>query len=161
MGLDQWLHAREYISGTNHRRTPEGDFISEENPKYIDVVVGAGLTTDDVDTDYPSATVEIKVAQWRKAWQIHTWFVNEIQDGEDNCKDYYVSRDKLIDLRNLCQQVLDNPESADELLPDPYASVGDDPEWYTYQMTHTITQLDKVLNNTKFDGWDFQYSSSW
>jgi hypothetical protein len=159
MGLDQWLHVREYISGTNHRRTPEGDYISEENPKYIDVVVGAGLTADDVDTEYPSATVEIKVAQWRKAWGIHNWFVLNVQDGEDNCKDYHVSRDTLIDLRNLCQQVLDNPESADELLPDPYG--GDDEEWYTYQMTHTITQLDKVLNNPKFDGWDFQYSSSW
>jgi hypothetical protein len=159
MGLDMYLHAREYLAGKNHRRTPEGDYISEDNPIFSQVLDAVNLSAEEVADDFPALTVEVKVAQWRKAWQVHNWFVANVQDGEDNCKEYYVSRDTLIDLRNLCQQVLDNPESAEELLPDPYA--GDDVEWYTYQMNHTITQLDRVLNNTKFDGWDFQYSSSW
>lgn len=159
MGLDQYLYAREYVSGKNHRRTDEGDYVSEDNPKFVAVLEAFDLSADEVADDFPSFYLEVKVAQWRKAWQIHHWFVNEVQGGEDDCKDYHVSRDQLIELRNLCQQVLDNPETADELLPDPYPS-GDE-EWNTYQLNHTITQLDKILNNSKFDSWDFEYTSSW
>lgn len=161
MGLDQYLYAREYISGKNHKRTDEGDYISEDNPAFVSVLEAVNLTGEEVADDFPALTVEVKVAQWRKAWQIHNWFVREIQDGDDNCKDYYVSREQLIDLRNLCQQVLDNPESAEDLLPDPYPSADGDDEWSKYQLNHTISQLDKLLNNSKFDGWDLQYSSSW
>jgi hypothetical protein len=160
MGLDQYLYAREYISGKNHRRTDSGDYISEENPMFSQVLDAVNLSAEEVADDFPAVTVEVKVAQWRKAWAIHKWFVREIQSGEDDCKDYYVGRDTLIELRNLCQQALDNPEDATSLLPDEYFGDGDT-EWHTYQLTHTITQLDKVLNNSKFDGWDFQYSSSW
>ena len=160
MGLDQYLYAREYLSGTDHKRTASGDYISEENPTFNAVIEAVGLTREETEEDFPSLYVEVKVAQWRKAWAIHTWFVNEVQAGEDDCKDYYVSRGKLIDLRDLCQQVLDNPETMEELLPDPHFGTSDE-EWNTYQLTHTIKQLDRVLNNSKFDGWDFEYTSSW
>lgn len=159
MGLDQYLYARQCVSGTNHKRV-NGEYVTEDVPAYGAVLEAVGLDKNEVADEFPALTVEVKVAQWRKAWAIHRWLVNEIQDGKDDCRDYYASRDTLIDLRNLCQQALDNPEDANMLLPDEYFGDGDT-EWHTYQLTHTITQLDKVLNNSKFDGWDFQYSSSW
>jgi hypothetical protein len=46
------------------------------------------------------------VAYWRKANQIHNWFVENVQDGNDDCKDYYVSRKQLEELRDTCKAVL-------------------------------------------------------
>lgn len=43
---------------------------------------------------------------WRKANQIHQWFVDNVQDGEDDCGTYDVSLEKLKELKALCNKVL-------------------------------------------------------
>lgn len=48
-----------------------------------------------------------EVAHWNKANQIHTWFANHIQDGEDNRKYYEVTKGKLRELLEVCKAVLD------------------------------------------------------
>ncbi len=47
-----------------------------------------------------------EVAYWRKANQIHNWFVENIQDGNDDCGYYEVSRQKLQELLADCCDVL-------------------------------------------------------
>jgi hypothetical protein len=39
-----------------------------------------------------------EVMYWRKANQIHKWFVDNVQDGVDDCKEYWVSEEKLQEL---------------------------------------------------------------
>lgn len=46
-----------------------------------------------------------EVCYWRKANQIHNWFVQNVQDGEDNCQDYYVSIEQLQELLDTCKKV--------------------------------------------------------
>ena len=50
-----------------------------------------------------------EVAYWRKANAIHAWFERKFaDDGElENCRDYYVNKEDLIELRNTCQTILD------------------------------------------------------
>lgn len=51
-----------------------------------------------------------EVAYWRKANAIHGWFERKFADddgGLENCRDYYVSKEDLIELRNTCQTILD------------------------------------------------------
>ena len=43
---------------------------------------------------------------WRKANQVHAWFVKNVQNGVDNCGQYPVPRQKLEELSELCQRVL-------------------------------------------------------
>jgi len=43
---------------------------------------------------------------WRKAKAIHQWFVDNVQDGDDNCHEYYVSTDQLKNLLTLVNTVL-------------------------------------------------------
>ena len=43
----------------------------------------------------------VKVAYWRKANAIHGWFVDNIQDGVDDQNEYYVSKEKLEELKKL------------------------------------------------------------
>lgn len=50
--------------------------------------------------------VETEVGYWRKANAIHKWFVDNVQNGEDDCKQYYVSEDDLDALELDCRKVL-------------------------------------------------------
>lgn len=47
-----------------------------------------------------------EVGYWRKANAIHNWFVENVQDGEDDCKEYYVSKEQLEELLGLVNKVL-------------------------------------------------------
>jgi len=44
---------------------------------------------------------------WRKANHIHGWFVDNVQDGQDDCKQYYVDLDAISQLRVVCEKVID------------------------------------------------------
>ena len=46
-----------------------------------------------------------EIAYWRKANQIHNWFVNNVQNKNDDCRTYNVSEQKLTDLLNTCKLV--------------------------------------------------------
>lgn len=43
---------------------------------------------------------------WRKANAIHSWFVQNVQYGEDDCKIYSVTPRQLVELRDLCKKVI-------------------------------------------------------
>lgn len=54
-----------------------------------------------------------EVAYWRKANEIHAWFERKFQEdgqcderGIENCKQYYVSKEDLEELRDTCEKVL-------------------------------------------------------
>jgi hypothetical protein len=155
MGLDMFLTARTSISNWTHSKPEQHDL-------YQNVVSGLALGADDLDGDFPIIRVEVPVAYWRKAHQIHDWFVENNQDGVDNCGEYYVSRVSLEALHLLCNQVLEKPELAPEILPLGYSPAVDNyDEWYFDQITNTRDMLRKVLDNFKFNEYDLFYSSSW
>ncbi len=45
---------------------------------------------------------------WRKANHIHKWFVDNVQDNNDDCGYYTVSKSKLIELRDTCNKILNS-----------------------------------------------------
>ena len=47
-----------------------------------------------------------KVGYWRKANQIHNWFVENVQKGIDDCGYYRVSCKQLENLKATCERVL-------------------------------------------------------
>jgi len=48
------------------------------------------------------------LAYWRKANAIHHWFVENIQNGIDDCKPFPVSKEKLEELLHICEKVVAN-----------------------------------------------------
>ena len=46
------------------------------------------------------------VGYWRKANHIHKWFVDNVQEGNDDCHEYYVPIEKLHELRDTCFDIL-------------------------------------------------------
>lgn len=49
-----------------------------------------------------------EIGYWRKANAIHHWFVQNVQDGNDDCEYHEVTKDHLKTLRNLCITIFDN-----------------------------------------------------
>lgn len=63
--------------------------------------------TWDTEHKYGHAAVYEQVGYWRKANAIHNWFVNHVQDGEDDCCYHQeVTRGVLEDLLRTCEKVI-------------------------------------------------------
>ncbi len=95
MGLDMYLNRKTYVKHWDHKGDDNFKITvfknSEEfkgiNPKRI-------------------SYIEEEVIYWRKANQIHNWFTKNVQNGNDDCGDYYVSLEQLKTLRDICENVL-------------------------------------------------------
>jgi len=152
MGLDQYLHAEKYISNYSEK---------ELLGKALELVNAEAFVNDYI----PSVSVSVKVGYWRKANQVHRWFVENVQGGEDNCGRYYVSREQLRELLDTCKHVRGSkhPDVANDLLPVGhgffFGSTEVD-EWYWEQLDSTIELLGRLLASVPED-FDFYYSSSW
>lgn len=151
MGLDMYLSAKKFAS--------EKYFNPELYSKVLDAVGADVLPRKEI----PTVEVEVGVAYWRKANAIHQWFVDNCQDGNDDCRPAYVSREKLQELLDLAKQVKADPSLASELLPTQggffFGSTEYD-EYYMQDIDETINQLEQVLTTTASD-WNFEYQSSW
>lgn len=83
----------------------------EELPsqKYIDFYskhYNKKYSTWDTEKQYGWDRIMEQVGYWRKANQIHNWFVDNIQDGVDDC-DYHreVTEEDLKELLALCEKI--------------------------------------------------------
>lgn len=106
---------------------------------------------------------EEEVGYWRKANAIHQWFVDNVQNGIDECQETLVERDKLIELLKICQEVKEHPERASELLPTQsgfFFGGTEYDEWYFNDIDDTIKILKKVLND-KDKNVEIFYQASW
>ena len=101
MGLDQYLEARQYFSGYDFK-----DDTSKRNQKVLKELEAIFPELDSVRQSDDSMEVKCQVGRWRKANQIHKWFVDNRQGGDDEQRSVGVSRESLVDLRKTCQAVL-------------------------------------------------------
>jgi hypothetical protein len=69
------------------------------------------------DTDTSGTAVSVKFGYWRKVYAIHNWFVRNVQNGEDNCQEFWVSPEDLQKLLDTVNDVLADMSKAPELLP--------------------------------------------
>lgn len=148
MGLDMYLKAKRYVS------------------EYTDKELYEKINSFDFgQKDMMINQIECEALYWRKANAIHEWFVNNCQDGVDDCRDAYVSIQKLKTLRDLCAEVLNNRDRADELLPSVsgfFFGPTDYDDWYFDAIERTEKGLTKILEDGDLiERWDFYYHSSW
>lgn len=59
------------------------------------------------------SVVEEEVMYWRKANHIHAWFVENVQNGQDDCGTYHVPEEKLHELLVVCKHILEKSELVD------------------------------------------------
>ena len=109
---------------------------------------------------------EFEVAYWRKANQIRQWFVDHIEEfDEDDNGDYYeVTKELLEDLIVDCKYVLDNHDEADEVMPSSsgfFFGSTDYDEWYFETLENTIEMCERVIKETDWDNEIVVYTESW
>jgi hypothetical protein len=164
MGLDMYLTKKTYIGAKYEHRGVNGN---------IDITINGSPVN--INLNRVSSTSE-EVGYWRKANQIHRWFVENVQDGEDDCGEYTVSRQdfhNLLETVNLVLNAKGTPEEssviADNLPPTDgffFGSTEID-EWYWEDLEKTKQTVSDVLaemdeDSKNPDMWaDYYYSSSW
>jgi hypothetical protein len=108
--------------------------------------------------------VSVEAAYWRKANAVHKWFVDNVQNGVDDCGYYDISRAQLIELRDTCQRVLDFRHLAAGQLPPAggfFFGGTDIDEYYFRDVEDTVNMIESVLRDFPEGKWEFQYHSSW
>jgi hypothetical protein len=150
MGLDMYLSKKTYVKYWEHN----GD------NNYEVTVTKAGKPTN-IDPKKVSYIVE-EIGYWRKANQIHNWFVENVQNGIDECQESYVSREQLQSLLDICRIVKIDKDKAPQLLSTQsgfFFGGTEYDEWYYQDIDNTIEILEEALSDENAD--DFAYRASW
>jgi len=144
MGLDMYLTAKRYI--WSHRK---------EDQKIK--VVGANIPKG-----FELKEISVRAAYWRKENAIHKWFVENVQENEDDCKEYFVEVSKLKELLALVTAALKNKDSGELPTQEGFFFGGTDyDEWYWEGLKGTKEILTKILKEFNEKDWEFYYRSSW
>jgi len=106
MGLDMYLTRKTYVKNWDH--------YPDDKKFSFSILQGKNPYTK-IDTS-KICYIEEEVGYWRKANSIHKWFVDNVQDGEDDCGTYYVNQDKLQKLLDVVNTVLDASELDDGII---------------------------------------------
>ena len=164
MGLDMYLTKKTFIGANYEHRGVSGkiDLTIKDSPVNINFNRVSYISEN--------------VGYWRKANQIHNWFVYNVQNGEDDCREYMVSRqdfENLLEIINLILNAKGTPEESsvikEHLSPTEgffFGSTQID-EWYWEDLETTkqivsdvLVEMDEDAKNP--DSWvDYYYTSSW
>lgn len=138
--------------------------------------------------DYKWISFFKEVAYWRKVNCVHNWFVENVQNGRDECGYYSVSKEKIEELLDIVKTVYESlngkaliektsknghkvkvfkdidTEKARELLPTTEGFFFGDTkynEYYFENLKDTIAILTEILIDFNFENNYLVYHSSW
>jgi len=154
MGLDMYLYKKTFLW--------TGEYIREEKRDEV-IVTQGGKPHPTIDPKKIKKIVQL-VGYWRKANHIHKWFVDNVQNGQDDCRQYDVDYDQLRDLLNLCEEVLKDHSKAEQLLPTTsgfFFGGTEYNEYYFEQVQNTYDILMSIVSAPEADTDDYAYQSSW
>ena len=180
MGLDMYLNRSTYVQNWKHMKPEE---------RHSVIVKFNGKDHPYIDLD-KITYIEEEVVYWRKANAIHKWFVDNVQDGTDDCRRAYVDIDDLKKLYYLCIQMQEYyaehgdeglAEYASECLPTEegfffgntdYEDAEEGVNYYMDTINYTVKKLkplldlhDKIIKardkGERIPFPDYEYRSSW
>ena len=145
MGLDMYLKKRIYVGAEYEHNRVTGAIELKQGDKTVEVDVGK-----------VSEIIE-RVGYWRKANQIHKWFVDNVQDGKDECQESHVEYKDLLKLKNICQRVIETKDPT-ELPPQKgfFFGATEVDDNYFLDLKETIEIVDALDPKG-----DYYYRASW
>ena len=148
----------EWVGHALAKSLPEVE-VREKLAPYVSIKYDAW----DEDKEYPHIGVIDEVGYWRKANAIHKWFVDNVQNGVDDCEYHNeVTKEQIEKLVKICEVSLIC--KTPYLLPTQsgfFFGGTEYDEYYWKSLEETITMLTKVLEETDFDKYAIYYCSSW
>ena len=154
MGLDQYLNAHKFVG--------DMPFLPEEQQPVTQRIVEEIRGGEILDPEWRVVKVTLRAITWRKANQIHKWFVDNVQGGIDDCEEYFVKYKHLEDLWALCDHVIETGD-ARGLKPQEgffFGSTEIDKNYWDV-LEATRTELDRLIGNKAITEWSFTYQASW
>lgn len=100
MGLDMYAYKRTYVG---NKYATEDQMVKLVLPKETGSSLRAGI---ELIEEKKISEISEMIAYWRKANAIHSWFVNNVQNGKDDCEEYEFSVFQMQELVDLCKLVL-------------------------------------------------------
>lgn len=158
MGLDMYLYKKTRLP--YHWDTDKSGWVNSE-VSYVDDYGRLHHCTGEVKS------INSEVGYWRKANQIHNWLVENVQDGKDDCEEYYVDPDKLRSLLDICKHILKLKRwkaYAEKNLPTCKGFFFGDTEYdeyYLEDIKNTVEIIEKVFADFDADNDSLYYQSSW
>ncbi len=118
--------------------------------KYTTEVGTEGQSSGSITKDNKN---RVELGYWRKANAVHNWFVENCQDGIDDCNRYFVTKEQIKELLSICEKIKAEPYKT-HLLPTVdgffFGSTDYDDRYY-YDIDLTIQILVRVLIETNFE----------
>jgi hypothetical protein len=156
MGLDMYLTKKTYVKNWDHNKKDEVNEWDVSVKHY-------GKNHNEIKPERV-LYIEEEVMYWRKANAIHNWFVENVQDGNDNCQSYYVSREHIQELVSLCEELIEKKGTGieHEILPTTdglFFGSQEYDEWYYNDILETYKELSCLLKES--NRGEFYYQSSW
>ena len=171
-----YLSKKTYLKNWEHDKENNFSVTARNNGKQIKHINKKRVTN-----------VVEEVGYWRKANHIHAWFVVNCQNGEDDCRNAYVSKEQLEELKQLCKQVKDYLDTCEKVYDEEYKDYyvlkvdkkimeshlptqsgfffggTDYDRWYYESLDSTIDIIDEAFKGKEDFGWgvEFEYNSSW
>lgn len=164
MGLDMYLTKRTYIGAEYEHREVGGKI--ELTAKGVPISINLRRVH----------SITEKIGYWRKANQIHNWFVDNVQNGNDDCGEHSVSREQFQELLADVTAVLNARGTeyeigeVEELLPPQsgfFFGETEITEWYWRDLEYTRELIEGILREMDIDEqspnvWiTYYYQSSW
>ena len=169
MGLDMYLEIRKNEYRSKYSKD-KGSRLKLEYPKDITEFI-PNLTDLRI-----SRQTNYEVGYWRKANQIHNWFMqncarrDEYDNPIDDCRPIEITVDKLEELLDTCKKVLADHSLAGSLLPTAdgffFGSTEYD-DYYFGEIEQTVEIIEPVLKFAKHKleikdyVWEVYYQASW
>ena len=191
MGLDMYMYSAKKVKGLNAKDYERADnAVSSLNvqesfiPKVRESIKGKSKQIfDELDSSvkvrgYYMCWYSIfeDIGYWRKANAIHNFFVQECQNGVDECQLSIVKKTHLKDLLKRCKRamslkdiylndgIIKDGEGIETFLPTTsgfFFGGTEFNEWYFNDVEETIDLITKVLKETDFKTQIIFYRASW
>jgi len=157
MGLDMYLDIKKSFYA------PKWDKDENENVKMGKKIRSLFELPESNNLNY--AELSFEIMYWRKANQIHKWFVDNIQEGKDDCGRYNLEWKDIEKLKSVVDATLNNKKLAEQNLPTSkgfFFGGTDYDECYWEDLENTSKKIEELLKlKDKFKDWSFEYHSSW
>ena len=153
MGLDMWLYKKSYVKNSDYMKPEE---------KYDISIKKNGKDVEHINKDNIAYITE-EIGYWRKFNALHNYIVANHQDGVDDCRDTYLTKNDLEKLLNILLEIQKDHNKADALLPTTpgfFFGGTEYGDYYFNQIDYTVELLSKYTSVDN-SNCEFTYSSSW
>lgn len=162
MGLDMYLDKHVWVGDVDGWRYDEKPELRRQPLTIKEILGGEALT---LDMNKTSEIVQ-RAMYWRKANAIHKWFVDNVQDGNDDCRLAYVDIENIKNLLDIINEVLVDHSKAEKLLPVEagfFFGGQEYDEYYFKELMITSRKLTELLSDPLIESGHatLYYRSSW